>query len=310
MRRIAVTAGRSPLGRCVADALRASPEVEQVRSIETRPSRDDSDDDLDVVSLTPDHRPFAEYLEKQRIDTVIQCGLVPDRSGLGSSARGADVITTMCVGAAIGDADCCVRSWILASSSHVYPIGSQSPLLQQEQQDLPRGDEPLAATIGEAESYARDVARRRSYLNVAIMRLQQLVGPGVRGPLASLLARNPVPTPMGFDPAIQLLHLEDAASALAFAAQADLAGTYNVASAGVIRCHDAVLAAGRNRFAVLPMSAGLLEPLLGRLGIPVVPAELLALLRFGHAVDTKKIERTGWQPAHDQLDCLSLLRPD
>ena len=239
MRRIVVTSARTPLGRGLVDALRASPSIEHVRGVESRPRTAGRDqDDLDIVPFVPDHRPFIEYLEKQRIDTVIQCGLVPDRSGAASSAREADVIATMCLGAAIGQVGSCVRSWVLASSSAIYPIGSHTSLVQRERQELPREEETLAASIAEAEDYARDVAQRLTHVNVAILRLQQLVGPGVRGPLDSLLARDPVPTLIGFDPVIQLLHLDDAVSAMAFAAREELAGIYNVASAGIIHLHD------------------------------------------------------------------------
>jgi UDP-glucose 4-epimerase len=117
-----------------------------------------------------------------------------------------------------------------------------------------------------------------------------------------------LPTPIGSDPAIQLLHLDDAASALAFAARRELAGVYNVASADLIHWQDAVRATGHGRAPVLPLSAAFLEPVLERLGVPCVPAELLDLLCFGHAVDITKIEQAGWRPAHDQRGCLSTLR--
>ncbi len=297
-----MTGGSSPLGRRVREILEADPEVEHVRGVEPSPGRGVvSGEELDFVSFVPDHRPFAEYLAKGEIDAVIQCGLRAD-------AREADVIPTLCLGAAIGHEPSPVRSWVVASSSLIYPIDSHSPLLQRESQELPRGEETLAASLAEAERYARDLAHRMPHVNVAILRLQQLVGVGTRGPLAALLARPGVPTPIGFDPAIQLLHLEDAASAMAFAARRELAGVYNVASKGLLHWHDAIRATGHARLPFLPMSVAMLEPLLERIGLPFVPAALLDLLRFGHVVDTAKLEREGWAPAYDQLDCLSLLR--
>lgn len=310
MKRIVVTAGGSPLGRRVVDALRKSPDTEHVRGIEARQRGGDRDDDLDIVSFAPDHRPFAEYLETERIDTLIQCGLVPDRSGLGSTTRQADVIGTMCLGASIGNGGSSIRSWIIASSSAVYPIGSDAALLQRERQELPREAGALAASIAEAERYGRDIALRMTHVNVAILRLQQVVGPRARGPLASVLGHKRVPVPIGYDPTIQLLHLDDAANALAFAVRTELAGVYNVASAGLINWHDAVKATGHRPFPVLPISAALLDPLFERLGIPFLPAELIGLLRYGHAVDTAKLERAGWQPQYDQVGCLKTLSGD
>ena len=311
MKRVVVTAGRSPLARSVVERLRGDPAIEQVRGVEARPQKDEQDEgELDFVAFVPDHRPFVEYLEKERIDTVIQCGLVPDRSGLGSKAREADVIATMCLGAAIAQEHSSVRSWILASSSDVYPTASHASLLQRERQKIHPEEESLGASIAEAEEYARDVAHRLPHVNVAILRLQQLVGATIRGPLASLLARDPVPTLVGFDPAIQLLHLEDAASALCFAALEERAGIYNVASRGILHWHEAIRVTGHGRLPLLPVSLPLFEPLLERLGLPFVPAQLQDLLRFGHAIDTQKIEAAGWRARYDQRDCLALLRGD
>lgn len=313
MRRVVVIGATSPLGRRVVEKLRADSGIGLVRGVEVRaPGRDPlpEGDDLDFVPLVPDHRLFADYLEKEGIDTVIQGDLVPDRSGLDARKGEADVIATMCLGAAIGHAGSRVRSWVLASSSAIYPIGSHAPLLQRERQERPREEETPAASIAEAEDYARDLAHRLPHVNVAILRLQQLIGPGVRGPLGSLLARSPVPTLIGFDPAIQLLHLEDAADAIGFVARSELAGVYNVASRGLIHWRDAVRAAGRASLPVLPVRVAGLEPVLERLKIPFVPAALMDLLRFGHAIDTTKIERAGWQPRYDQRDCLATFRLD
>jgi len=268
-----------------------------------------SEPDVDFIPLVPDPRPFAEFLRKECIDTVVQCDLVADRSGAGSHAAEADVIAAMSLGAAIAQEGSAVRSWVIASSTAIYPIASHASLLQTEAQERPREEETFAASIAEAEDYARDVAHRLPHVNVAIMRLQQLVGPDTRGPLANLLAHDPIPVLIGFDPPIQLLHIEDAVSALAFAAHRELAGLYNVASAGVIHWQDAVRATGHSSFPVLPLRISTLEPMLKRLGIPFAPAELFDLMRFGHAVDVRKLERAGWKPGFDQASSLSHLAP-
>jgi UDP-glucose 4-epimerase len=305
MKRVVVTGGASPIGRQIVERLQRDPGIETVRGVETG-ARDDGGlcDDVDVVPLVPDHRPFVEYLEKEQIDTVVQCGLTPDRCGRHSRSGEADVITTMCLGTAIAHGSTGVRSWVLLSSTSIYPIGSKSSLLQREDQDLKFEELEARASIAEAEDYARDVAIRNPHINVSILRFQQLIGRGMTGPLSELLSREVVPTPIGFDPSIQLLHAEDAVDAAAFAAIHELAGVYNVASTGAVHWHDAVRIADRQSVPVLPVSLSLLEPALRLLRIPFVPSELFDLLRFGHAVDTQKIERVGWHPKRDQHECL------
>ncbi len=295
----------------MVDVLRKRPEVECVRGVERRAkvgSRGEKhENDLDAVPFDPDHRPFVEYLVRHRIDTVVQIGLAPDRVGRRASrvTEEADVIGTMCLGAAIGSVGGPVRNWVIASSSAVYPIGSDSPLVSGEAARVDSGGDSPSVAILEAEDYARDVARRGPHINVSILRLQQLVGPGIDGDLASLLRLPSVPMPIGFDPSIQLLHVDDAAEALAFACRVGLAGLYNVASSGSIHWSAAALRAGLRAVPVLPLGAGVAAPILMRLGIPHLPENLFDLLRFGHVVDTVKIEEAGWHPAHDQGSCLS-----
>lgn len=308
VRRIAVVGGRTPLGRRVVAALRASEAVADVRGIESTPSHDPSGaPDVDVVPYLPDHRPFAAYLVENAIDTVIHCSLVADRAGRGPRRRSADVIATMCLGNAIASEGVAVRSWVVASSSDVYPVDSHSPRLRREEVDLFHEPDSHDASIAEAEDYARDVAVRLPHVNVALLRLQQIAGGGANGALASVLARRVVPSPVGFDPLVQLLHVDDAASALTFAAVEELPGLYNVASAGAIHWSDAVRATGRATLPVVPVGASLLEPLLERVGVPFLPSDTVDLARFGQALDTAKIERVGWHAQYDQDGCIAAL---
>lgn len=305
MKRIVVTEAATPLARLLIAALRACPDVERVLGVvdPARVGRRRSDDEV-AVPLVPDHRPFGEMLVKEGVDTVVQCGLVPDRTGAAARTAEADVIATMCLGAALSGAASPVRSWVVASSSALYPIDSHMGLMQTEDRPVPVREGTPGESIAEAEDYARDVALRFAHLDVSILRLQHLAGAEVRGALVDLLRRDPVPVPIGFDPLIQLLHVDDAVSALAFAARHRLAGLYNVASADVIHWGDAVRATGHRAIPVLPVRAALFEPVLARLGVPHFPAELLDLMRFGHAVDTSKIERAGWRPRKRQIEIL------
>ncbi len=313
MRRIAVVGGASPLGLHLVARLAARADVECVRAIENRAgaargpvSPGDPQDGLDfeVVPFAPDPRPFAELLVKERIDTVVHVSLVPDRCGASSRAREADVIGAMCLGAAIGQPGSQVRSWVVVSSSAVYPVGSHAALLHDERAPLVPEPASVGASILEAEDYARETAHRLPHVDVAILRLQELAGRSVAGALARLLAQDPVPAPAGFDPPIQLLHEEDALAAIDHAVQRELAGVYNVASAGLVRFDDAVRFTGRPARAVPPIGLAFAEPLCARLGLPYLPAELAPLLRYGHALDTRKLERTGWRPRFDQAACL------
>lgn len=304
--------GGRPLGAHVVAALRRLPKADRVIAIERDAAMADSyDDELALVSWSPDHRAFAEYLRKEEIDTVVDCALVADRTGATRSRSGADVISAMCVGAAVAHADSPVRSWVLASSTAFYPVDSYAPLLYREDATNANGPRPESESIAEAEEYARSVALRRPHVNVATLRLQELVGPGLRGPIASLFTEPSLPRCPGFDPAVQLLHLEDAVGALTFAVEVELAGVYNVASRGLLRWGEVLEArGGGSRTAVpIPLRGGA-RRLLSAFGFATVDSSVFDWLRFGNAVDVAKLERAGWLPRRDQDDCLeALARP-
>ena len=303
MKRVVLTGAATPFGRRVAAHLAQHPEVERVLGFGGR-AEPEPLSGVEPLRKPDDHRKLVEILRAERVDTVVQCDLAPDRDGARTLPSDPGVIATMKMGAALGYEALPVRAWVLVGSSSVYPVRSHAPLLHSERSPTVVEEHTPAAALLEAEDYARDLADRAPYLNVAILRLAPLVGPGIQSALSWVLSRPRVPSVLGFDPAIQLLHVDDAVAAVGLAASVELAGVYNVASRGVIRWSDALQCIGRPTLPVLPIEAGPLAPLARALGIPHVPPGLLDLLRFGHAVDTAKLAHAGFEPSHDQPSCL------
>ena len=64
--------------------------------------------------------------------------------------------------------------------------------------------------IGELEGYFENFARRHSRLTCCMLRYQPEIGPGLDAPIARYLSLPVVPTQLGFDPRLQLLHADDA----------------------------------------------------------------------------------------------------
>ena len=182
-----------------------------------------------------------------------------------------------------------------------------TPLFRREDGETGSAEREPAASLLEAEGYVRDLAARVPHVCVAIMRLAELAGPEVGGALSSALSQRFAPVPLGYDPAVQFLHVDDAVSALIFAAEIELAGVHNVASNGVIRWSEALRTLERRTVPVLPLETGPLEPLLQAFGISHLPAGTGPALRFGSALDVSKLEAAGWKAAHDQRSCLSAL---
>lgn len=307
MRNVLVTGASAPLGRRLIEHLRESEsEVESVVGVEPAASSEWIDG-VELVAFAADHRALVEFLNDHQIDTVIHCGLAPDRSGAVGGPSEARVIDTMRLGTAVATAGVPVRCWVVASSSSVYPAGTKAPLLHREGGDVETSEGTTASSLLEAEEYVRDVAERAPHLNVSILRLQQLVGDGIRSPIAALLNQAVLPSPIGFDAALQLLAVEDAVRALAFAGRLELAGIYNVASVGTVRFSEVARSLKKRVFPVLPLPAGPFQGLARRLGVPHVPDDLLPTVCFGHALDTSKLAAAGFEPEYDQAGCLAHL---
>ena len=307
MKNVLIDGVSSPLANRLAELLSHRPEIERLVGVE--PAMNSNwPQEIELVAFESDHRRQLKHLRDYEIDTVIQCNLAPDRTGACCKPSAADVIGTMRLGAAVGHAKSPVRSWVVLSSSAVYPVNSTRPLLNHEASKTVADEVASDTSIAEAEEYASAVARRVPHLNVAILRLQELIGKDVRGPLSAHFDLELVPAVIGHDPVLQFLHIGDAVDAVSFAADRELAGIYNVASRGVIRFSDFLCSIHRKSIWLPPIEAGPLAPIAESLGLPHIANGLLARLRFGHAIDTHKLESAGFKPSADQLDCAAVLR--
>jgi UDP-glucose 4-epimerase len=80
---------------------------------------------------------------------------------------------------------------------------------------------------------------------VTILRLANMIGPAMDTALSRYLAGPVVPTVLGQDARLQLLHEQDALGALERATMAGKAGTFNVGAAGIIMMSQAIRRSGR-----------------------------------------------------------------
>lgn len=213
MHSVLVSGADTPLGRGVVESLRRHDDVARVVGVEPT-ATSDWIHGVELVSFSADHRELFDFISHHQVDTVIHCSLAPSRSGARPEPSEARVVETMRMAAAIAHEGSPVRSWVVASSTELYPISSRAPLMNREDAALDTREGTIAASLIEAEGYVRDIAERTPHLNVSILRLQQLVGEGVRSPIASLLDQPILPNVIGFDPALQVLAIEDAVSGL------------------------------------------------------------------------------------------------
>ena len=139
-----------------------------------------------------------------------------------------------------------VRRVVLKSTTAVYGSSSRDPALFDEAmtpKDFPSGG--YAKDAVEIEGYLRGFARRRPDVSVTVLRFANLIGPRIDTVFTRYFALPVVPTVLGYDARVQLLHEEDALAVLERAASLELPGTFNVAADGVLMLSQAIRRAGR-----------------------------------------------------------------
>ena len=300
--RLLVTGVDGGLGRMVAERMASRPDVEVVIGVAGTEAR--TLDGVDVVGLTAEYEGIDDLLERRAIDTIIHADRPWVRPRGGRDAATQYVIATMRLTAAAAGRTATVRRVVMASSTLVYPVSSRAARLHSESEPVRPRRGSLAGVLVEAEGYVRDLASTNPNLSASILRLADLAGPAARDPLSVVLAGPVLPAVWGFDPSVQLLHLDDAAAALGHAADHDLAGIYNVGADDLVRWRQA---ARLTRKPLLELPAAPARPLAGLLGRMYRlddADDLFKVLRFGRVAATDAFTRSGFRPARTTARCL------
>jgi UDP-glucose 4-epimerase len=103
-----------------------------------------------------------------------------------------------------------------------------------------------------------------------------------------------VPSILGFDPRYQFIHEDDIAGVLEHAAVNDLPGAYNAAGDGVLVLSEIASLLGKPLAPLLPpWGTGIAAAALRRAGVRI-PPEMLQQLRYGRALDNRKLKAAGY----------------
>jgi UDP-glucose 4-epimerase len=192
------------------------------------------------------HPFIGKVIRNGEVDTVVHAAAASyaPRSGGGAVLKEINVMGAMQLFAACQKAPS-VRRVVLKSTSEVYGSSPRDPAMFTE--DGSR--RPLRDGFGkdsfDTEGYARGLGRRRPDIAVTILRLANMIGPATDTTLSRYLAGPLVPTVVGRDARLQLLHEQDALGALERAAVAGKAGTFNIGADGIIMLSQAIRRAGR-----------------------------------------------------------------
>ncbi|PRW63853.1 NAD-dependent epimerase/dehydratase family protein [Actinopolyspora mortivallis] len=286
---VLVTGVSDFVGAHLAGRLAAEPGVRRVVGVDTvAPSRELARrmGGAEFVRADIRHPLISRVLADSGADTVVHAGSAPEGTTLArSSATETRVLGTMRLLASCQNS-ARVRKLVLRSTTAVYGSDPRDPAVFTE--DTAPRDPPSSGAAGNAvdvEGHVRGFARRRPDVDVTVLRFADLVGPRIDSALTRYFAAPVVPTVLGWDACLQLLHPEDALAVLRRAVLEDHPGVFNVGASGVLTLGQAVRRAGRLGVPVPGALASSLAGMLAGGGERVRPPDL------GRVADTTRLRR-------------------
>jgi len=306
MARVVLVTGVSRyLGCRLAGRLAADPRIDRVIGVDTAPP---ARAELDLLGRTEfvlaDIRNplIAKVIDQAAVDTVVHASLTatPHRAGGRAPMKELNVIGTMQLLAACGKSET-VRRLVVKSTTAVYGFSARDPAVFTEEmaaRALPRSG--YAKDAVEVEGYVRGFCRRRPDVAVTTLRFANFVGPYIDTPLTRYFRLPVVPTALGFDPRLQLVHENDAIEVLRLAATADRPGTFNVAGDGVLLLSQAIRRAGKLAIAVPAPAVAAVGRAIRSSGVVDFSPEQAQFLSFGRVVSNQRLKDDfGYLPSYD-----------
>jgi UDP-glucose 4-epimerase len=199
-----------------------------------------------------------------------------------------------------------VRKVVVLSSSNVYgPSPENSNFLSE--------DTPLMASqrfsemrdLIAVDMHAQSFFYRHPEIETVVLRPVHIVGPLIKNAPSNYLRLRRPWALMGFDPMVQLIHVEDACLALAAALRPGVRGVYNVVGPGEVPLSALFRELGHKPIPVPHIFA---RPLLSRLfalHLASFPTPELDYLQWGCTVDGSRfVKDVGFNPKHGLKDTI------
>jgi nucleoside-diphosphate-sugar epimerase len=198
--------------------------------------------------------------------------------------------------------------FVRASSAAVYGAWANNPVPITEDAPLrPNPGYVPAAHDAECERLIAEWADAHPSATTVTLRIAPIVGPGIDSVFAAAAAgRAPVSVRDAARP-VQVVHVDDAAAALALAAVGDLRGAYNVAADGALGPDEAAAVVGPNRRPQLPeeLAVRTLRTMWNS-GLGDVPPDVVPYLVHPWVVANDRLRAAGWVPRHTNEEALVL----
>ncbi len=286
------------MGATIAARLAAHPGFDHVIGLDARlPAR--PPEGVELIEADIRDRSIDTLIPPLRVDTVVHNQIVR-RPGPGMSSRAMHDVNVI---GSLQLLTACERSpgletIVIRGSAGIYGSEPNAPqFFDEEMATLFPLRTLFQRDVGEIENLFRHYARRHPDVTCCMLRYQPGIGPGVDTQVTRYLGARVVPTYLGFDPRLQFVHEDDAVEALVAAVERPVQGAVNVAAPGSIGLTRLVRSAGRPSLPVAGPAFGAVADALRRVGLPRLSEDFKRLLRWGRAVETRRLtEEVGFTP--------------
>jgi len=188
---------------------------------------------------------------------------------------------------------------VVLSSANVYGPRPDNPQFLAEEAPL-QASESFSAVrdLVEVDMLAQSFVWKHPEIETVVLRPAHILGPVRNGP-SNYLRRDVVPTLLGYDPMVQVIHYEDVVRAIDLALRPGRRGIFNLAGPPAAPLSRVVELTGRPRVA---LPHGLLRAALARLWrlrASAFPAPELDFIRYVCMVDDARArQELGFTPAY------------
>lgn len=247
-------------------------------------------DDIPSYCIDFNKRVFEDLFRRYQFDGVIHLGRIQSSQLTRMRRYNANVLGTqklLDLSHKYG-----IKRVVVLSTYHVYGAVAYNPALIDESAPLKAAG--LSADLVdsvELENLANIYLWRYPDLNITILRPCNIVGPGVRNTMSSLLASERAPVLAGFSPMMQFIHIDDMADAIVLAYKKPVRGVFNVAPQDWVAYQHALRLCGCKRIPIPSIPPIVPSLILRTLNMRRFPSYLMAFFKYPVVIDGRAFAR-------------------
>lgn len=303
---VVVTGISGNLGRTLTKLLH---KTERIIGIDRRPFVG-KPKDVEMYQLDPRKKKAEDVFRKNDVKAVIHMGIMHDPRMSEEEHHSFNVVGTTRI------LDYCakygVKKVVVLSSANVYgPSPDNSNFLTEDAPLMAASRFSGVRDLIEVDMLANGFFWRHPDIATVILRPVHIVGPHIKNAPSNYLRLKRPWVLAGFDPMVQLIHVEDAARVMVEALRPEAKGVYNVVGPGEVPLSAIFRTLGTSPIPVPhPVARPLLKTLF-RYRLASFPPPELDHIQFLCAVDGSRWQKElGWKPRFSMRDTILSVRAE